>query len=98
MDQIKDQCLRLFSNIFPYIHNVFISYILILILLIALAFILYLCIKNLKTNSNINLFFKALLIFLEIVVIVFLLWFVFQHFHTYSLWETKLKFNGQIIN
>lgn len=97
MEYIQNLFLKIFSVIFPYIQEVFITYLIILCIAIVIAYLLFNTIKKISTKSTPEMLLKWLLIICEAMLIAFILWFIIEHFHTYKLWEVSLRFNGKNI-
>lgn len=86
--------LKFFSVLFPLIHNVFISYVIILVLVSTCIYFNFKFIKKIKIKSISEILLKILLILIEVFLISFLVWFLIEHFHTYKMWNSSLKFLG----
>ena len=75
----------LFTNIYPYLHNHFVSYLLLLSLLILSAKFVWSIIKKMKkTKTFLEKTIKLALYGFGGFLVVYIAWFVLIHFHTFT--------------
>lgn len=82
---IQQQFFFLFTIIYPIVHSHFVSYVLILLGFGAIALVNWRFIKKLPASSGVMKLIKVNLYLLQACLVGFLTWFIFIHFHTFTL-------------
>jgi hypothetical protein len=83
---VQNLFLRIFMEIYPILHGHFVSYLLYLAVLCALAKLnLMLIGKYKKTKSNIDTAIRLSLFATQGFLTVYIVWFILIHFHTFRI-------------
>ena len=83
-DQLQESFLWIFNRLYPFVHNHFVSYLLILAIVIIFAYAIWLGIEASGKGKADSIFLKIVLIALEAFVIAFIIWYLMVHFRTFS--------------
>lgn len=83
-DQLQESFLWIFNQVYPFVHNHFVSYLLILALVIIFAYTIWLGIEASGKGKADSIFLKMVLIALEAFVVAFIIWYLMVHFRTFS--------------
>lgn len=83
-DQLQESFVWIFNRLYPFIHNHFVSYLLILAIVIILAYAIWLGIEASGKGKADSIFLKIVLIALEAFVVAFMIWYLMVHFRTFS--------------
>jgi len=93
-DQLQYYFLWVFEHLYPFVHNHFVSYLLVLALFLFSAYFIWLGIEGTgKGKKADSVFLKILLIGLEVFVVAFIVWFLMVHFRTFSNRKSNVSFS-----
>lgn len=86
MSTLETIYLQIFRSLYPFIHSHFVSYCLLVVFSSITIWLIWRFIVHFnRYNQSIATFTKYILIFIELFLVGFLLWFIFIHFHTFLL-------------
>jgi len=91
-DQLQESFLWIFNRLYPFVHNHFVSYLLILALVMIFAYAIWLGIEASGKGKADSIFLKIVLIALEAFVVAFIIWYLMVHFRTFS--DQKATFSS----